>query len=145
SRRTLALSADNARPEIRGLARRAPLLGTHSSQRVSIWGVRMFVGYHTNGRGNAELAPGYFTACNRCRRFASRTISSTTARGMSGSPPIVQHRCAPSRPLQPIRKDLVIRFRRQRLAREAIMAAKEISVKKYVVRLSGEERERLET
>src|SRR6516162_5085113 len=43
-----------------------------------------------------------------------------------------------SRPLQPIRKDLVIRFRRQRLAREAIMAAKEISVKKYVVRLSGE-------
>src|SRR5262249_27747940 len=38
SRRTLALSADNARPEIRGLARRAPLLGTHSSQRVSIWG-----------------------------------------------------------------------------------------------------------
>jgi hypothetical protein len=27
----------------------------------------------------------------------------------------------------------VIRFRRQRLAREAIMAAKEISVKKYVV------------
>src|SRR5262249_17300462 len=52
---------------------------------------------------------------------------------------------AASRPLQPIRKDLVIRFRRQRLAREAIMAAKEISVKKYVVRLSGEERERLET
>src|SRR5205823_7168961 len=52
---------------------------------------------------------------------------------------------ASSRPLQPIRKDLVIRFRRQRLAREAIMAAKEISVKKYVVRLSGEERERLET
>src|SRR5262249_32259820 len=51
----------------------------------------------------------------------------------------------PSRPLQRIRKDLVIRFRRQRLAREAIMAAKEISVKKYVVRLSGEERERLET
>src|SRR5262249_7587419 len=50
-----------------------------------------------------------------------------------------------SRPLQPIRKDLVIRFRRQRLAREAIMAAKEISVKKYVVRLTGEERERLET
>src|SRR5260370_40741419 len=36
-------------------------------------------------------------------------------------------------------------FRRQRLAREVIMAAKEISVKKYVVRLSGEERERLET
>jgi hypothetical protein len=48
-----------------------------------------------------------------------------------------------SRPLQPIRKDLVIRFRRQRLAREAIMVAKEISVKKYVVRLSGEKRERL--
>jgi hypothetical protein len=39
----------------------------------------------------------------------------------------------------------VIRFRRQRLANEAIMAAKEISVKKHVVRLSGEERERLET
>src|SRR5262249_24192170 len=50
-----------------------------------------------------------------------------------------------SRPLQPIRKDLVSRFRRQLLAREAMMAAKEISVKKYVVRLSGEERERLET
>jgi hypothetical protein len=31
------------------------------------------------------------------------------------------------------------------LAREAIMAAKEILLKKYVVRLSGEERERLET
>jgi hypothetical protein len=31
------------------------------------------------------------------------------------------------------------------LAREAIMAGKEISVKKYVVRLSGEEREQLET
>jgi hypothetical protein len=31
------------------------------------------------------------------------------------------------------------------LATEAIMAAKEISVKKYVVRLSGEERERVET
>src|SRR5437868_4449673 len=46
---------------------------------------------------------------------------------------------ATSRPLQPIRKDLVIRFRRQRLAREASMAAKEISVKKYVVRLSGED------
>jgi len=30
-------------------------------------------------------------------------------------------------------------------AEEAIMAAKEISAKKYVVRLSGEERERLET
>jgi hypothetical protein len=39
----------------------------------------------------------------------------------------------------------MIRFRRQRLAREAIMAAKEIPVKKYVVRLIGEERERLET
>src|SRR5262249_54675258 len=57
----------------------------------------------------------------------------------------VDRRVSASRPLQPIRKDLVIRFRRQRLAREAIMAAKEISVKKYVVRLSGEERERLET
>src|SRR5947207_7020279 len=33
---------------------------------------------------------------------------------------------------------------RQSLAAEAIMAAKEISVKKYVVRLSGEEREQLE-
>jgi transposase len=31
------------------------------------------------------------------------------------------------------------------MAREAIMAGKEISVKKYVVRLSGEEREQLET
>jgi transposase len=44
--------------------------------------------------------------------------------------------------LQPIRKDLVIRFRRDR-ATEAIMAAREIIVKKYVVRLSGEEREQL--
>src|SRR4029077_20347988 len=36
----------------------------------------------------------------------------------------------------------MIRFRRDR-ATEAIMAAKEIIVKKYVVRLSGEEREQL--
>src|SRR5262249_23357103 len=64
--------------------------------------------------------------------------SRASSRAMTIRPPA-------SRPLQPIRKDLVIRFRRQRLAREAIMAAKEISVKKYVVRLSGEERERLET
>src|SRR5262245_25717337 len=61
------------------------------------------------------------------------------------APSAANCKAASSRPLQPIRKDLVIRFRRQRLAREAIMAAKEISVKKYVVRLSGEERERLET
>jgi Homeodomain-like domain len=39
---------------------------------------------------------------------------------------------------------LVIRFFSPTLAEEAIMAAREISVKKYVVRLSGEERERLE-
>src|SRR3984893_7845162 len=38
--------------------------------------------------------------------------------------------------------DLMIRFRRDR-ATEAIMAAKEIIVKKYVVRLSGKEREQL--
>jgi hypothetical protein len=37
----------------------------------------------------------------------------------------------------------VIRFISRRVT-EAIMAAKEISVKKYIVRLSGEERERLE-
>jgi len=37
----------------------------------------------------------------------------------------------------------VIRFRRNR-GTEIIMATKEISVKKYVVRLSGEEREQLE-
>src|SRR5215831_14582633 len=66
------------------------------------------------------------------------------AAGVTAVDDISARRCA-SRPLQPIRKELVIRFRRQRLAREAIMAAKEISVKKYVVRLSGEERERLET
>src|SRR5262249_8167759 len=65
--------------------------------------------------------------------------------GRSANQKYVLMRYPTSRPLQPIRKDLVIRFRRQRLAREAIMAAKEISVKKYVVRLSGEERERLET
>jgi Homeodomain-like domain len=39
---------------------------------------------------------------------------------------------------------LVIRFFSPTWAEEAIMAAREISVKKYVVRLSGEERERLE-
>src|SRR5215813_11117778 len=39
----------------------------------------------------------------------------------------------------------MIRFRLQRLASEAIIASKVIFVKKYVVRLSGEERERLET
>jgi hypothetical protein len=39
--------------------------------------------------------------------------------------------------------DFVIRLRRHKAA-EAIMAAKEISVKKYVVRLSREEREQLE-
>src|SRR5215831_16982690 len=71
-------------------------------------------------------------------------VCSGRARGIRQSDqPVVVRK--PSRALQPIRKDLVIRFRRQRLAREAIMAAKEISVKKYVVRLSGEERERLET
>src|SRR6516225_9035084 len=75
-----------------------------------------------------------------------RTVDSNASRypGISGVT-IRLHHFTTSRPLQPIRKDLVIRFRRQRLAREAIMAAKEISVKKYVVRLSGEERERLET
>src|SRR5262249_7132755 len=77
--------------------------------------------------------------------FQSCCISSTFF-GMFISPLLSVDRIGnSSRPLQPIRKDLVIRFRRQRLAREAIMAAKEISVKKYVVRLSGEERERLET
>ena len=40
--------------------------------------------------------------------------------------------------------NFVIRFGRDRDATEAIMAAKEISVKKYVVRLSVEEREQLE-
>src|SRR5262249_48736335 len=82
----------------------------------------------------------------RCGRLASRDRRSWAVT----APPPSRRRSPPrwrrtSRPLQPIRKDLVIRFRRQRLAREAIMAAKEISVKKYVVRLSGEERERLET
>src|SRR5258707_2335876 len=38
----------------------------------------------------------------------------------------------------------MIRFRRRVGTTEAIMAAKEISVKRYVVRLSGEEREQLE-
>jgi hypothetical protein len=49
-----------------------------------------------------------------------------------------------SRPLQPIGKDLMIRFPPP-LAMEAMMAGKEISVKTYVVRLSGEERRQLET
>src|SRR5262245_20121903 len=73
--------------------------------------------------------------------------SSLHAESLAASSSLIfsRRRSVTSRPLQPIRKDLVIRFRRQRLAREAIMAAKEISVKKYVVRLSGEERERLET
>src|SRR6516162_7895815 len=74
-----------------------------------------------------------------CRKMPSTLFGSP-----SGWPATISS-ADTSRPLQPIRKDLVIRFRRQRLAREAIMAAKEISVKKYVVRLSGEERERLET
>src|SRR6516164_7632663 len=70
------------------------------------------------------------------------TVTTPVVTGVTASQ---QNNFLTSRPLQPIRKDLVIRFRRQRLTREAIMAAKEISVKKYVVRLSGEERERLET
>src|SRR5436305_603017 len=49
----------------------------------------------------------------------------------------------PSRPLQPIRKDLVIRSVEGRTT-GAMMAAKEISVKRYVVRLSADEREQLE-
>ena len=48
-----------------------------------------------------------------------------------------------TRPLQPIRKDLMIRFL-EGITTEAIMAAREVSVKKYVVRLSADERERLE-
>src|SRR2546422_11366966 len=48
-----------------------------------------------------------------------------------------------SRPLQPIRKDLVIRSVEGRTT-GAMMAAKEISVKRYVVRLSADEREQLE-
>ena len=42
-------------------------------------------------------------------------------------------------------RDSVIRSHRRLLAMEAIMAAKENSVKTYVVRLSGEERRQLET
>src|SRR5262249_59402910 len=59
--------------------------------------------------------------------------SSASARSLSGiwkPSAFAVLRLITSRPLQPIRKDLVIRFRRQRLVREAIMAAKEISVKK---------------
>src|SRR5258707_14161119 len=41
-------------------------------------------------------------------------------------------------------KDLVIRFCRHYWRRRVIMAAKEISVKRYVVRLSAHEREQLE-
>src|SRR5206468_11697953 len=48
-----------------------------------------------------------------------------------------------SRPLQPIRKDLVIRSVEGRTT-GVMMAAKEISVKRYVVRLSADEREQLE-
>src|SRR5213083_2282871 len=48
-----------------------------------------------------------------------------------------------SRPLQPIRKDLVIRSVEGRTT-GAMMAAKENSVKRYVVRLSADEREQLE-
>src|SRR5258706_14447397 len=77
-------------------------------------------------------------------RPAEPSIQNNSGLSKRRSRPAGRQRLA-SRPLQPIRKDLVIRFRRQRLAREAIMAAKEISVKKYVVRLRGEERERLET
>src|SRR5215831_5257659 len=81
--------------------------------------------------------------CCRPKAESKSLRSSIATRGTSVSACSMKRTA--SRPLQPIRKDLVIRFRRQRLAKEAIMAAKEISVKKYVVRLSGEERERLET
>src|SRR6202051_3321774 len=57
----------------------------------------------------------------------------------------MQEKYSTSRPLQPILRDLVIGFRRQQPAKGAMMAAREISVKKYIVRLSGEEREQLET
>src|SRR5260221_13498806 len=81
----------------------------------------------------------------RRRRPGEGYLSVTSFVGSPGFRDVAVPSLSASRPLQPIRKDLVIRFRRQRLAREAIMAAKENSVKKYVVRLSGEERERLET
>src|SRR5262249_6156756 len=87
-----------------------------------------------NGHQNPIAQPG--TACQIEFRLIQPMFTTTA---------VVLTIAIASRPLQPIRKDLVIRFRRQRLAREAIMAAKEISVKKYVVRLSGEERELLET
>src|SRR6516225_4086520 len=100
------------------------------------------------------LAPGYLLAIPVTAFLAKRglfigknadEICFPGDQGGSGIYYSKEREILTSRPLQPIRKDLVIRFRRQRLAREAIMAAKEISVKKYVVRLSGEERERLET
>jgi hypothetical protein len=49
-----------------------------------------------------------------------------------------------SRPLQPTRQDLMIRFPATVDEKAIIMAGKRISVKKYVVRLSAEEREQLE-
>src|SRR5262249_7834228 len=96
----------------------------------------------TSGRGTDRRSQGpkrCDVASEADRKGHGRSCHSNGCSCRSNEDP------CPSRPLQPIRKDLVIRFRRQRLAREAIMAAKEISVKKYVVRLSGEERERLET
>src|SRR5437773_5118586 len=71
--------------------------------------------------------------------------TSTTMRRHMGSirSPARRSSLAPSRPLQPIRKDLVIRSVEGRTT-GAMMAAKEISVKRYVVRLSADEREQLE-
>src|SRR5262249_15945866 len=81
------------------------------------------------------------------RRMTNKSAAPTGVSGRRVSDAQCSHKTCwrTSRPLQPIRKDLVVRFRRQRLAMEAIMAAKEISLKKYGVRLSGEEGERLET
>src|SRR6516164_2812855 len=103
------------------------------------------LGGHLFHRERSEIR---VTDFGRLMRAHLEQSAATDRHGQGGRAELSQTRSGtahPSRPLQPIRKDLVIRFRRQRLAREAIMAAKEISVKKYVVRLSGEERERLET
>src|SRR6516165_1873745 len=86
---------------------------------------------------STTLREGHSPPARRTRSWMNKTKSGSspgstrcTLFGLGTRPVRLDQISAPrqtSRPLQPIRKDLVIRFRRQRLAREAIMAAKEIS------------------
>ena len=107
-----------------------------------------------NGLGRLVIAPASGTQVTLSEDVAGSpfgfklagvsTLNGATVTGPTGFPPGITIDVT-SRSLQSICKDmdLVIRFSRM-AATEAIMAAKEISVKKYVVRLSVEEREQLE-